>query len=440
MIKLVKLLLGFTVLLVVIVAIVLVGAVLFFDPNQHKDFIVSQVEKNTGREFTLAGNINLSYYPWLGVEAEGVTLGNATGFGDELFLHADAIALRIKTMPLLSKKYELDTLKLQGLKLNLAKNEDGISNWDDLTGKQVADQAPQKTREPFQLAAVILGGVDVKNALITWSDQSTGQKIVVSNLNATTGELTYGDPINLAIDLKAEVNKPLLSSHIKMKGVLNYNLDTEVYAFKPIDLLATISGKDVPGGTTDLVFKAAMETNLDAETFTVSGLSLDVLGTSIRGDLAANNIKSGEPSTKAKLTIKSDDLAKLFQLVDPKVASELATLADRSMDMKLSLESDLQQDLVRVSDMDIKVLGAIIQGQVEANNLKSDKPAVKGKLKAMGPDLPAIMQIIGQFEAGDDPKLKNLGQQLAKVKDKSFNVVAEFDANLEQGNILVPNF
>ena len=108
MIKLVKLLLGFTVLLVVIVAIVLVGAVLFFDPNQHKDFIVSQVEKNTGREFTLAGNINLSYYPWLGVEAEGVTLGNAKGFGDEPFLHVDAIALRIKTMPLLSKKYELE--------------------------------------------------------------------------------------------------------------------------------------------------------------------------------------------------------------------------------------------------------------------------------------------------------------------------------------------
>jgi uncharacterized protein involved in outer membrane biogenesis len=48
--KLVKLLLGITVLLVVIVAIVLAGAVVFLDPNQHKDFIISQVEEKTGTQ------------------------------------------------------------------------------------------------------------------------------------------------------------------------------------------------------------------------------------------------------------------------------------------------------------------------------------------------------------------------------------------------------
>jgi len=127
-------------------------------------------------------------------------------------------------------------------------------------------------------------------------------------------------------------------------------------------------------------------------------------------------------------------------LVDPQAAKELTRLDDRSVDMKIDLEIDIQQDMVKLSNMDVKVLGATIQGRVEANNISSKKPSAKGMLKAEGPDLPALMQVIGQFETGEDAKLKSLGQRLSKVKDKSFDVGAEFDINLEQGNILIPKF
>ena len=432
--KLIKLLLGLTLLLALIVVVSVVGTLVFFDPNEHKDFIIAKVEKETGRKLALTGDISLTYYPWLGLEAEGITLGNSKGFGDAPFLHADRVALRIKTMPLLNQHYELDTLKLQGLQLNLAKNKEGITNWADL-GANKDESAQQK---PLPLSAVVLGGVDIRDGRIIWQDGVKDQTINISGLTVSTGELTYGAPINLAVVFKAESNKPALNSDVKLNGVLNYNLDTEIYAFKPIDLAAKLTGKDVPGGAADLLFKAAVESNLKEDTANISDLSLDVLGTSIKGALTAAKVSSGTPEVKAQLTIKGEDLTKLLQLIDPKVAGELARLDDRSVDVKLSLSADLGQDNLRVSDLDVKMLGAVIHGQVEANHFLSQTPSAKGNLKATGPDLPALLQVIGQFETGENPKLEDYGKRLAKVADKSFDITAEFDTDLSSGNIQIP--
>ena len=434
MAKFIKLLLGLTLVLIVTVIVVVAGALIYFDPNQHKDFIVSKVEKATGRTFAISGDIDLTFYPWLGLEADGITMGNAAGFGDGPFLNADTVALRIKTMPLLKKQYELDTLRLHGLELNLAKNDQGITNWEDLA------KEPDKKQDPLQFAAVVLGGVDIKDAQITWQDMTADQKIKITDLNMTTGELIYGAPVNLKVTLKAEANKPEVKSDVKLEGILNYNLDTEIYSFKPIDLIAKLSGKDVPGGTADLVFKAAVESNLKNDTVQVDDLSLDVLGTSIKGVLTANNVSSGKPDTNAQLTVKSDDLARLLSLLDPDSAAELSRLNDRSADIKLNLSANPGQGSVQISELDAKLLGANIQGQVDASNLHTDKPSAKGQLKATGPDLPALMQVIGQFQTGKEAGLRTYGQKLSKVTEKSFDISAEFDADMANGNVLVPTF
>jgi AsmA protein len=324
---------------------------------------------------------------------------------------------------------------LHGLDVNLAKNEQGITNWDDLAG----DKSGEK-QDPLQFAAVVLGGIDVKDTKITWHDKTTDQKIKITDLGVTTGELVYGAPVKLKVVLKAEANKPSVQSDLKLDGVLNYNLDTEIYSFKPIDLTAKLTGKDVPGGAADLVFKAAVESNLKNDSVQIDDLSLDVLGTSIKGALTANQVSSGQPDTSAQLTVKSDDLTRMLSLFDPASAAELARLNDRSVDIKLNLSANLGQGNVQVSQLDAKLMGANIQGQVDASNLNSNAPSAKGMLNAAGPDLPALMQVIGQFEAGKEPILKEYGQRLSKVAEKSFDISAEFDADLGGGNVRVPTF
>lgn len=434
--KFIKLLLGITVLIGLLLGVVVLGAVLFFDPNDHKDRIIAMVEKETGRQLKLEGDIKLSYYPWLGIEVSGVTLGNAKGFGDAPFFHADAMALRIKIMPLLKKQYELDTLRLHGVEVNLAKNKAGVSNWDDLIGEKDADA---KKQEPIQLAAVILGGVDIKNTRLSWVDQTSGQTFRISDLNMSTGELIFGEPIDIKMNLKAESSQPAIKTDLQMQGTASYDLDAEIYAFNPIEVTAKLTGKNIPGGKANLKFNTGVVFNLKEDTMSVNDLTLSVLGMLVKAQLNVSKLKSGKPTAEGELSVSGDDLARLFKVagIEP-LASQLARLKDRSFDLQTRLHADMEKGNVAISDLKVNLIGASITGQVEASKVESDTPAIKGKLKASGPDLPTLLQIAGQFEGGKEPKLKNYGEKLSGAPNKSFDVDVEFDADLASGNINVP--
>ena len=103
-----KLKLLFKVLTIVIaLALLAVTAlVLTFDPNNYKDTITEQVEAQTGREFTIAGDIGLSVFPWVGVEVEDVQLANAEGFSDRAFAKIAQLDVKVKVLPLLRKQLE----------------------------------------------------------------------------------------------------------------------------------------------------------------------------------------------------------------------------------------------------------------------------------------------------------------------------------------------
>ena len=72
--KIALVILGLFVTLVVVAA---VGLVMTFDPNDYRAEIESIVEEETGRDLAMRGDLELSIFPWLGVETNDVVLGNA---------------------------------------------------------------------------------------------------------------------------------------------------------------------------------------------------------------------------------------------------------------------------------------------------------------------------------------------------------------------------
>ena len=84
------------------------------DPNEHKDWIEARFHKETGREISLDGPIAFTLYPWLGVEANDVSIADTEEFGAEPFASLDYLKLRVKSLPLLREEYEVDTVAAQG--------------------------------------------------------------------------------------------------------------------------------------------------------------------------------------------------------------------------------------------------------------------------------------------------------------------------------------
>ncbi len=420
----------FGLVLLSLVAVVVYVSTL--DPNDYKGLIADKFTEQTGRTLTIDGDIRLTIYPWLGMELNGVTIGNAAGFGDQPFLHADHAMVRAKLMPLLKEQYEIDTVRLHGTTINLAKNEAGQSNWSDLVKGEAREGG-------LPLAAVILGGVDIQNASLSWDDRSTGVKYNISNMIMSTGELVYGEPIQVNLTLLATANKPELAADIKLSGTIVYDLDHEIFDIAPLDLTTTLTGPNVPNQSAVINLKTAININLDDATLAISNLQLDALDTSLSGTINATNIESETPSFQTNLKLIGKDLALLFKVaeIEP-LATQIANLANRSFDFSAAVNVDMERGDLDISGLQANLLGANIKGDIKANNIQSSTPAFRGTLNASGPDLPTLMQVIGQVQGGAESALTVYGKKLAQVPNRSFVIDANFDADLASGDIKVP--
>ena len=116
---------------VVLFAAILIGVAVLVDPNDYKDQITAAVDDATGRTLTLEGDLELHVFPRIGILLGAAELSNAAGFGSEPFARIEGAELRLGLLPLLTRHIEIDSASLTGLRLNLARNASGTTNWDD---------------------------------------------------------------------------------------------------------------------------------------------------------------------------------------------------------------------------------------------------------------------------------------------------------------------
>src|SRR5713226_7342013 len=131
---------------IALIALALLAVRLFVDPNDYKPRISAAVKNATGRELKLDGAIKLSVFPWIALELGPASLWNPPGFSDEPFVSFQHASVRVKLLPLLSKRLEVGRVELDGLDLKLLKNAEGKGNWEGFGGsKEVAPaEAPSK--------------------------------------------------------------------------------------------------------------------------------------------------------------------------------------------------------------------------------------------------------------------------------------------------------
>ncbi|MDT8399865.1 MAG: AsmA family protein, partial [Pseudomonadales bacterium] len=431
--KLIKITAAFIVL-VFTVGFAAIIYVLTLDPNDHKDWIAQKFQASTGRHLTLAGDIALTFYPWLGLSLNDISVGNAPDFGPEPFFHADLADIRIKLLPLLQERYEIDTVRLHGAKINLAVNAQGVSNWADLLGEPV----PETESKSLQLDKLVLGGVDIREASLTWDDRATDVRYALSHFNASTGELVYGEPIALNLSLDATASRPQLSSRMTVTGSLAYDLDKARYDLDPLSLDMSLSGPRVPEGTAQINLTTGIKLDLKEDTLTIPALELNALDTHLTASVSGHRVQTGTPAWQTSLDLNGEDLALLFQIADIEpLATQLATLSDRAFTLSTRVEADMRSGTITVSTLDGRLLGANVRGDFVASNIQSETPSVRGQLNASGPDLPTLVEVLGQIQGGRDSALSDAGRQLRSVPDKSFALNTDFNADMGSGNITV---
>jgi AsmA protein len=152
---------------IAVVAVIAVGLAgiaalavpLLVSPNLIKQRIAERISAATGRAVTLSGEPNLSIYPHLAVTIDGLTVANPQGMGDDPFVVADEVTTRLRLLPLLTGRIELDAFELLRPRVHLIAEADGRTNWQ-LAG-DAADGGPA-------IANLALGRLQIADGTIIY--------------------------------------------------------------------------------------------------------------------------------------------------------------------------------------------------------------------------------------------------------------------------------
>lgn len=157
------------------------------DPNAFKGRIEAAVQEATGREFTLAGDIELKFFPWLALRTGAGEFGNPPGFPREPMASWQHARLGVRVVPLMRGELEVDRIMLEGADVRLTRRADGKGNWEGIGG-EAQDQPDAKNRH------VTVDGVDLRDSRLSFVDETAARRVEISALNLTTGAIDPGRP------------------------------------------------------------------------------------------------------------------------------------------------------------------------------------------------------------------------------------------------------
>ncbi|MGR5301216.1 AsmA family protein [Vibrio alfacsensis] len=232
-----KLLLVIAIPVVVILAAVLALTV-FVNPNQFKPLIVEQVQKQTGLELVIEGDISWQFFPSIGFELGRTELRNPQGFSQPNLFKVDTVGVDVSVMPLLSKQLEIGNVTLDGAEFYLETLKDGSKNIDALTKAQ-SQQAEQFTEptsvqtEGTQSSAsdwtINLAGVTISNGYVEIQDQQTGSDTKLSDISLNLSQFAFDHWTTADFGVKGEMNDQTFTAQGKAdfklaKGLVSYAL------------------------------------------------------------------------------------------------------------------------------------------------------------------------------------------------------------------------
>jgi len=176
---------GSIILLLVITAFVMTSVI---DPNRYRGKVEAIVADLAGRPLVIEGNLQLTWYPWLGMKTGSAHLENLPGVLGPPIAEWGSVAVAAKLLPLLKGQVVVDRIRLQSPHIHLHRDAQGHGNWEKLGPRNPPSATPQKV--PPQIA-----GLEVTDGMLDYVDEMTGLHVTLSNLELDIGEWHTGKPL-----------------------------------------------------------------------------------------------------------------------------------------------------------------------------------------------------------------------------------------------------
>ena len=394
--------------------ILIIGAGAFFlytlDLNSYKSLIVEKTQEATGRTLAIDGEIGHKLFPRLGLTLGSTTFGNAKGFGDAPMASVEEVDINVAVMPLLKGKIEASKVKLHGLTMNLHKNAQGVTNWDDLIPEETSE-APATEATVAPEVEFAINGVEITDANLLWQDDQAGTKIQIAPFNLTTGELKDGELTDVKMDLKLKNAAPVMDADLaiitkalfdskaqtlnlndlkvdlhstgesfpngamdlELTSNVSGNFATQKYAMQNTKIKIAGTGDAFPEGKLDLTMTTNIDADVANEGLSLSELVVSMLDTQLTGNASVQSFS--KPNVKFSL---ASELLDLDKLLPTSSAEEKAESTPANDNAPIELPTETLRDM-RING-DVNVTKLIISGMT-MTNVKATVTAKDGLLQ-----------------------------------------------------------
>lgn len=181
------------ILFILVVAFGLViGALLLMPGDKLAAILSEQVRAQTGRELTLSGDVNLSFWPVLGMETGPVTFGNASWAGPDPMLSAESLSVGVDAAALIKGDLRIKRVFANNPVLRLELS-DGRGNWELSAPAQSTSTGttPASSATAEAPGAVTLDGLELTNARLVYVENgAVALDFAQVNLSASWPDVT----------------------------------------------------------------------------------------------------------------------------------------------------------------------------------------------------------------------------------------------------------
>ena len=297
--------------LIGVVVMIAIGGIVvvttLVDPNEYKSELSEQVKQKTGRDLEIIGDLDLTFYPWVGIQTGAMKLSNRPGFGEQSMFEMQEANIRVRLIPLFKKTIEIGDVILTKPVINLITAEDGTTNWGDLVGAGDDDSSEISSGNAGKIAGLAIQGVSLKDGRIIIDDRSAGEIMDLSNLNLNTGKVQPGVPLGL--DFSMDIEASSVPGSIQLSGNTTIKVDEALQSL-------LVSDSDINLSLEGLEHKLKIpkiDLDLSTQELKIPDFQLEQAESTIFGELSATSILTA-PAVTGELSVQIPDIQTTLQL------------------------------------------------------------------------------------------------------------------------------
>jgi len=199
--KIRRLLIAVVIAVIILPAAVLAFFISEFDPNRYGPNLTAAVEKATGRQLLIGGQIKISLSLNPEISVDNVSLANPPGFADPDLLTIQRLQARIALLPLLFHQLNIVKLIVLGPAVILETTNTGAADWDltppsaaAMQATEASGNAPGKHLSDYKIA---LEAVEIRDGSIIIRPAHSSNPVAIALASVTGTATSTSSPLNL---------------------------------------------------------------------------------------------------------------------------------------------------------------------------------------------------------------------------------------------------